>query len=61
MDEREGKPASEYWPLEHKLQEGRCSFIYDCIASDQVQQGLSTYLLEADHPVLHTNSDYRPS
>ena len=25
MDERECKPASKHWPLEHKLQEGRCS------------------------------------
>ena len=36
-------------------------FIYDCISSDQVQQGLSMYLLEADHLVLHTNFDCRPS
>ena len=35
VDERERKPAPEYCPLERKLQEGRCSFSYDCISSNK--------------------------
>ena len=37
------------------------SISYEVMGPYQVQQGLSMYLLEADHLVLHTNFDCRPS